>query len=960
MGLEGTDLEGYLAHHHDMIILTSIEESRQLAEQHLQSMQRRWMDNEWESSKAAFMQSLGHRAHRWGVNIPNSAPAALSLCEPEKPSTMAAPNKVSTKPLHNSILQDHADAVSAINRASAAGQPIDACRTLHIAAKGLDHNSNDAQGYRQLLATLEHMVGENCTGRGGVEAGYFSPICFEKEHVPVIQRNERKSHLSCGFKQFLEGQQLELWDKAIQTAIRDGDIRLDERHAGTTMLHRLRRFVNYLYRIEHIPNHSDLVTISNGPNGAVKTLFTPSTAGIGGHRSTQGVVRGAATTSVDVVPFWALIYHYLRAGKLDLAVEEASETHPVLPGEKDIAIVLKAMLDDKKRTAGPTRTPAKTNNSQSEKVSAAMKGLESLYREDMMKDPSCVDPYRTAIFNFVGLVDKRCIVSCAIPQFNLDDFLWANMWFIEMSRSVSISAPQFHSPFASRTHTYGGISSTDTIVPAAVDGEHELLEMILALGGANHFDPHRNSPFMYVLLLFACQRFGDAIVYLWQADKVFYAAHLTVVCLHYGLILPHAALHQNPIHPLVSSYYQTNVHDAAAFGALSHPSSSGTNAAQHAFSLTPLVVLNNFLNHEHLQQSADTCFAYLISLNSNWLKNCHLPYQSAYDKDYREAHRLKSHEVVSSAIETFLMTLNLAQLNVVIGKLEDAQTISMKLTGTLSSPSSGTIISAFHSHGSIEDYIPDSRDVDTHLMNIARKFLVQHHDAESAKHFFALAGKWKEVVEVLSDELMTNIKLAFTSFISSASAYNLISGNNSALSSTRDQSAFWMQQADNFIREYIQVPQSAVGDLISRAGHQESLDFLFVLMQVYYFFSAFRVDKDPLKALNILDGLELVPSIEDHLRSIGPIHARLRGIIDDLLMVVMEVIRTAYQTIKARMPPTGNVAATNAFLAERESSLQGIRLRSRVLAKYVQMAKTQLSKSDATVQYISRIDALLI
>ena len=41
MGLEGTDLEGYLAHHHDMIILTSVEESRQLAEQHLQSMQRR-------------------------------------------------------------------------------------------------------------------------------------------------------------------------------------------------------------------------------------------------------------------------------------------------------------------------------------------------------------------------------------------------------------------------------------------------------------------------------------------------------------------------------------------------------------------------------------------------------------------------------------------------------------------------------------------------------------------------------------------------------------------------------------------------------------------------------------------------------------------------------------------------------------------------------------------------------
>lgn len=41
MRLEGTDIEGYLAHQHDMIILTAIEEAKQGAEDHVQEMQRR-------------------------------------------------------------------------------------------------------------------------------------------------------------------------------------------------------------------------------------------------------------------------------------------------------------------------------------------------------------------------------------------------------------------------------------------------------------------------------------------------------------------------------------------------------------------------------------------------------------------------------------------------------------------------------------------------------------------------------------------------------------------------------------------------------------------------------------------------------------------------------------------------------------------------------------------------------
>ena len=42
--LEGTDIEGYLAHHHDMIILTTIEDVRRGAEDHMHDMQSRCFD----------------------------------------------------------------------------------------------------------------------------------------------------------------------------------------------------------------------------------------------------------------------------------------------------------------------------------------------------------------------------------------------------------------------------------------------------------------------------------------------------------------------------------------------------------------------------------------------------------------------------------------------------------------------------------------------------------------------------------------------------------------------------------------------------------------------------------------------------------------------------------------------------------------------------------------------------
>lgn len=42
MQLEPTDIDGYLAHHHDMIVLSAIEDARRASEEDVQEMQRRY------------------------------------------------------------------------------------------------------------------------------------------------------------------------------------------------------------------------------------------------------------------------------------------------------------------------------------------------------------------------------------------------------------------------------------------------------------------------------------------------------------------------------------------------------------------------------------------------------------------------------------------------------------------------------------------------------------------------------------------------------------------------------------------------------------------------------------------------------------------------------------------------------------------------------------------------------
>ena len=57
--LDNTDIEGYLQHHQDLILLTAIDGARQSAEENVQALQRNWISRNWASARKNFTESLG-------------------------------------------------------------------------------------------------------------------------------------------------------------------------------------------------------------------------------------------------------------------------------------------------------------------------------------------------------------------------------------------------------------------------------------------------------------------------------------------------------------------------------------------------------------------------------------------------------------------------------------------------------------------------------------------------------------------------------------------------------------------------------------------------------------------------------------------------------------------------------------------------------------------------------------
>lgn len=133
--------------------------------------------------------------------------------------------------------------------------------------------------------------------------------------------------------------------------------------------------------------------------------------------------------------------------------------------------------------------------------------------------------YKLQVLNLLGFVNLDALCSGAhLPDTTIQDFLWVNLWFRHW------------------THMLEALPVKKGAVLPSVVNESDIFYRVMEAGGADDFDPHGALAFEFAMILCCCHQFGGAVEHLYQHGKTFPAVHLLVVCLHFGLILPHLPL----------------------------------------------------------------------------------------------------------------------------------------------------------------------------------------------------------------------------------------------------------------------------------------------------------------------------------------------------------------------------------------------------------------------------------
>lgn len=129
------------------------------------------------------------------------------------------------------------------------------------------------------------------------------------------------------------------------------------------------------------------------------------------------------------------------------------------------------------------------------------------------------DPFMVMVLNLLCLHDHDLRVD---DRETMEDYLWRKVWFITCSHRL-------------------GCLGVDAVMGRSdrFDSVSQLAEELLEQYDDSHVE---TKPYVFAQALFAAQRFGDAVKYLWDNKQSFAAVHIMCVCLYYGLLLPHKEL----------------------------------------------------------------------------------------------------------------------------------------------------------------------------------------------------------------------------------------------------------------------------------------------------------------------------------------------------------------------------------------------------------------------------------
>ncbi len=428
-------------------------------------------------------------------------------------------------------------------------------------------------------------------------------------------------------------------------------------------------------------------------------------------------------------------------------------------------------------------------------------------------------------------------------------------------------------------------------------------------------------------MLFCCHRFGDALAHLWASHKTLPAVHLAVICLHYGLILPHQQLSHNPNHPSVSSRH--------ASSGLVDP--------------TPTVLLQHFFHSNVFQHYPELTADYVVALDSNWL-----PCAVGLDAELKEAHRLRSQLAVSSFLEGFVTSQDRDALTVIVGQpVDDSSSLSRGAPRTA---------------GRLDQYLPQEQ-VNGLLARAAFRLLTESRESERAIYLYQLAGRYTDVLDEMCNQLSAVLVPPSVSFgqpggVSAKQQYQQQQYNVSQ-SAFREQ---WRSLGESFITRYLRgATQSAIMHQLTQSGAQELADELCTLVNLFSSVDAFA-ESDFEQALELLDGANVLPVSEDKVDMYATLKPHLKRVVDDLILMALESAKTVHQQLRAsrvvastgtpyKQPQPGFFQG--GLATDKDIRMQALQSRARALVAYANKIKTKLNRQD-TANIAARIEVTFV
>ena len=361
---------------------------------------------------------------------------------------------------------------------------------------------SDLIGYKNLLELLAEMTGEKTENNFALPNKFFSNICFSPPDISLEAVAEKKRFLTFHAIKHLQDQICVDWFTAVDQAVGSGQLNLPPSNLGESKMQKLRAYVGYLWYTGEITPTRNLALSPCDQNG-------------------------------KETPVFAYIYHCLRIGEFTGAIREIENCLKagIRNIEKEILICLQGFQNVLKNMTSTYNIIQPLSQSESDNFVKSMLVCGVLYENEKKKTDLDLDPYRESVLNLLSLKDQNGFSETSLPGSTLEDFLWGNLWFIKYQNLINKST------------LLNNVIGKQKIIN---NGELILYEKIIEFGGSNYFDLNYINPFNYCTILLCCHRFGDAITYLWSAGKFLPAIHLTVSCLHYGLILPHIPFTQNP------------------------------------------------------------------------------------------------------------------------------------------------------------------------------------------------------------------------------------------------------------------------------------------------------------------------------------------------------------------------------------------------------------------------------